>query len=94
MYLGSTWGELIKNGRMYPDKRSEIVSCLWSELYTHKSNRVLLIADEINAIYSHRLVQDMVYCSTISGRVFANGYKLLSGTGFYQIFKMYLKLRP
>jgi hypothetical protein len=83
---GTTWGELIMNGRIYKDKRSDIVSYLWSEIYEHKSNRVLLIADEVNAIYSANLVQDMVYCATINGRTFANGYKLLSGTGNFLIY--------
>ncbi len=92
---GKTWGELILFGKSISGTAEtdlkliqNVVGCLFEEIYNHKAHPVLLIADEVNAIYEKKMEDISPYtrCAKISGIEFANGYKLLSGTGITAIF--------
>ena len=83
-HYATTWGELISLGasRTNLTELQQIVGYLFTEIYEHKEHPVLLIADEINAIYAKKMENTSPYvlCAKISGKPLRNGYKLLSGT--------------
>ena len=92
--LGRTWGEILKRGMSGSGDKDRTLSILLDELSRQKDHPLLLVFDEVNALFTqklpwgNRLAKEGPYFShlaaTINRFTMQRGWKVISGTGHEQ----------